>query len=248
MNVAVISSMYPNSQVYLSGIFVHEQIKELQKLEVKITVYAPIPLSVFPLTLFSEKWKKLKSVPKYEIIENVKIIHTRYLALPHGFLKHLWAYIFVIPIYLKLRKNQGIEKIDIIHAHGSIPDDYSAKILSKLLKVPYILTVHGETVYMRKKKAHLKKSLTSINNAAAVIGVSDKVLERIKKLTGRRNNLFKVYNGFTIINHNYDKKIIKENIVNILFGAGLIERKGCEYVIRAFNKISKKHENIFLFQ
>ncbi len=54
MKVLVLSTMYPNSVMYLSGIFVHEQVKALSKVGVEVKVIAPVPHSPFPLKHFSK--------------------------------------------------------------------------------------------------------------------------------------------------------------------------------------------------
>lgn len=243
--------MYPNSRIYLSGVFVHEQVKELKKLGINVIVFAPVPLSPFPLNLISEKWKNYHEIPKYEYIDGVDIYHTRYIALPGGYLKRFWAYPYAFFVKKLLPKICNKRKIDLIHAHGSIPDDFAAMLLSKSLNIPFVLTVHGETVYYKKKQKELNKSIAAILSANAVIGVSQNVLNRIVKITKRQDNLYKVYNGFNIdqssanleIHNDYSKP---ENKVNILFGATLVERKGCEIIIKAFEIVSKEFENIYL--
>jgi len=246
MNIIIISTMYPNSQIYQSGIFVHEQVRALIKLGVNIKVFAPIPFSPFPLNLFSKKWQKLKDIPKYEIIDDVEIIHSRYFAFPKGFLKQYWSFPLSYFIKRELKEIGNQNSFNIIHAHGSIPDDHSAMLLSKSLKLPYIITVHGETVYMKKKKSHTRKSVVAINKARAVIGVSENVLERIKKKSGRTEGLSKIFNGFTP--EQIDSKAINKNgnEINILFGASLIERKGCEFLLRAFSNLLPNQNNIKL--
>jgi teichuronic acid biosynthesis glycosyltransferase TuaC len=240
MNIAVISTMYPNSQIYQSGIFVHEQVKALLKLGINVKVFAPIPFSPFPLYLFSKKWKKLKNIPKYENIDGVEIIHTRYFALPTGFLKQYWSYPLSYFIKRELKKSGKLASFNIIHAHGSIPDDHSALLLSKSLKLPYIITVHGETVFMKKKDSHLQKSIVAISKADLVVGVSDKVIKLVKLLSGRSKNLIKIYNGFSINEIEIPVKNKTDSEINILFGASLIERKGCEYLIKAFSRLLKR--------
>lgn len=238
--------MYPNSQIYQSGIFVHEQVKALLKLGVNIVVYAPIPFSPFPFYLFSKKWKKLKNIPKYENIDGVEIIHTRYFALPTGFLKQYWSYPLSYFIKRELKKSGKLASFNIIHAHGSIPDDYSALLLSKSLKLPYIITVHGETVFMKKKNSHLQKSIAAINKADFVVGVSEKVINLVKLISGRKEKLVRIYNGFSVNEIEIPAKSETDYEVKILFGASLIERKGCEYVIRAFSKLLKENKKIKL--
>jgi hypothetical protein len=93
---------------------------------------------------------------------------------------------------------------------------------------------------MKKKDSHLKRSINSINKAHTVIGVSNNVVERIKKITGRQKGIFKVFNGFDTINIKETKLIRETDTISILFGATLVERKGCEYLIRAYSKLVKE--------
>lgn len=243
--------MYPNSRMYLSGVFVHEQVKELKQLGINVIVFAPVPFSPFPLNLISGKWKNYHEIPKYESIDGVDIYHTRYIALPRGFLKRFWAYPYAFFVKYRLKKINIKRKIDLIHAHGSIPDDFAAKLLSKSLNIPFILTVHGETVYYKKSQNDLNKSIAAILDANAVIGVSQNVLNRVVSITKRKDKLYKVYNGFNIVQSNTNIEIQKSNsksedTVYILFGATLVERKGCEILIKAFEIASKEYDNIFL--
>ena len=74
MNIVVLSNMYPNSVTYRSGIFVHEQVKELIKLGVKVTVVAPIAYSPKFLNRVKDQWKDYRKIPLVEKIDNIKVL------------------------------------------------------------------------------------------------------------------------------------------------------------------------------
>lgn len=247
MKVLVLSSMYPNSRLYLSGIFVHEQVKEFKKQGIDVTVIAPVPYSPPLISNLKSRWKKIASIPTMELIDGIKVIHTKYIAIPKGIFKAQWSYSYVNSIMNHLSEFPEIQDADIIHAHGALPNDYAAYLLSKKLKKPYILTVHGDAVYVVVKKSkRFKYSKLAIEQAAAVVGVSSKVKERVIEYSDREDNIFVIYNGFNRENTSEIKPQINDTKIDILFAANLIERKGCEYVVKAFNKLSTKYKNIRL--
>ncbi|MDZ7765242.1 MAG: glycosyltransferase [Melioribacteraceae bacterium] len=196
MKVLVLSSMYPNNKVYLSGVFVHEQVKELMKLGVDIDVIAPIPYSPPLFQNIKTKWSLLKEVPEKEKIDNVRIFHPRYLAIPGGLLKGYWSYIYFFNT-MRILEKYNLKNYDLVHGHGGLPDDYAGYLISQKLKAPYVLTVHGAAVYATiKNKLHFKKSKKSLESADAVVGVSSKVIERVKKYSIRDSGCYTIHNGF----------------------------------------------------
>lgn len=242
--------MYPNKYNPNFGIFVKKQVESLTKLDIKITVLAPIPL-VFPfLKYLSPKWNNYSLIPKVETVDNIKVIHTKYIAIPSGLLKQYWAYsnyFLFKKMIIELNKK---EKIDIVHVQGSAPDDYAGYLISKKLNIPYIQTLHGDALlYLSTKGKRFSRSKIAIEKADVIIAVSSKIEEKIYELTNRKNNIFKVLNGYTPFNidempsNNYNTN---NTIINILFAGYLIPRKGCNFLIEAFSKIHSKYKNLRL--
>ena len=243
MNVLILSSMYPNSKVYLSGVFVHQLVKALKQNKIELTVISPIPYVPQLLKGFRKKWKGYALVPECEDIDGITVYHPKYIALPRGILKEFWSYTYAF-FFLKLyRKNFYEKKFDIIHAHGSSPDDYAAYLISQKLNIPYIITVHGETVFYSIKKPRLLKfSSKALINAHHIIAVSELVKKRIQKFIVNKPEIEVIYNGFTppvIIMEKIERNSRDEVI--LLFVATLIERKGCRYLLEAFSKIQKSY-------
>lgn len=243
MHVLIISHMFPNKYNPNYGIFVQKQVEELTKRGLKVTVLAPTPI-VFPLLkYFSAKWKKYSLIPKEEKIGDIRVIHSRFLAIPGGFLKQYWGYINYFLFKNKIIKLNKSEKFDIIHAQGSAPDDYAAYLLSQKLKTPYIQTLHGDAVLnLAKKGKRFSRSKIAIEKANAVITVSSKIKNKVYELTERKDNIVKILNGyvpFKLETSTFDIKV--KNNLNILFAGNLIPQKGCDLLIEAFSKIQKEH-------
>ncbi len=238
--------MYPNSAYYLSGMFIHEQVKALKKIGTEVVVFALIPWVPPLISGLKEKWKKLKEVKENEVLDGVEVFHPKYLAIPGGFLKNLWPYVCYWSVK-KFAKKNGVlfQEFDLIHVQGALPEDYTAFLLSRFTGLPYVLTVHGTSVYATvKKKIHFKKSKTAIEKADFVVAVSEKVKTRILKFTARRDKIGVVYNGFTPVELAPKKESEK---VIILFGATLVERKGLRYLLEAFAKLAKEFNQIELW-
>ncbi len=234
--------MYPNSIMYLSGIFVHCQVKELAK-SLDVKVIAPIPYVPFFLSRLSKNWRKIKKISYFEKIDSVEIFHTKYLAIPNGLFKNFWGYFFALFSMWTVWKLNKIKKIDMIHAHGSTPNDFGAFLISKLFRVPLVITVHGETVYsIQKYPKRYRNSIKAIIKANAVITVSKVMKKKIFELSGK--------DGVNIIYNGYEEKALlsfnspKNESIQILFAATLYERKGLRYLLEAASIILKKYLHI----
>lgn len=246
MNVIFLSTMYPNTVMCTSGIFVQEQVKALVNFGINIRVFAPVPYRPVFVKKLNKKWTSYDNIPSSEIKNGVQIYHTNYVAIPRGILKDYWSYSYVNSIMKVIQDDEEFKNFDLIHAHGSLPDDYAAYLLSRKLNLPYIVTVHGETIntlYLHKRK--FKKSKIALLNADAVVGVSSKVVKKISKLTGRKENLFTVLNGYNRTKFNSPELSSQKELI-ILFAGNMVKSKGCDYLLKAFSILSKKYQAIKL--
>ena len=246
MKVLVLSTMYPNSVMYMSGIFVHEQVKALINLGIEVKVIAPVPYVPFFLKKVNNKWLLYDKIPRFELIDGIEIYHTKYIALPNGFLKDYWAYSLSAEVIKLIKSTNELQNFDLIHAHGALPIDYSAYLLSHKLKLPYIVTVHGETVYQTiLNRRKFRKSKKALLKADAVIGVSSKVVNKIQSHTGRKRKTFTVFNGYKKLEIIDQTSGTHENLI-ILFAATLVKSKSCDYLLRAFSELVKRYFKIHL--
>lgn len=246
MKVLVLSTMYPNSVMYMSGIFVHEQVKALINLGIEVKVIAPVPYVPFFLKRVNNKWLLYDKIPRVELIDGIEIYHTKYIALPKGVLKDYWAYVLSAEVMKLIKSTNELQNFDLIHAHGAIPVDYSAYLLSQKLRLPYVVTVHGETInQIIHNKRKFRKSKKALLKADAVVGVSSKVVNKIQSYTSRKNKIFTVFNGYKKPESINSTPGTHENLI-ILFAATLVKNKGCDYLLKAFSELAKKYFKIHL--
>lgn len=236
--------MYPSSVSNYSGIFVHEQVKALINLGINVEVISPMPYSPKFLSLFSKKWKLISQIPKTEVIEGVKVHRPKFLAIPDGKLKQYWGFIYAFFSSSVIMKIMQTKQIDLFHVHGTLPDDHAVAILSKKFGIPFVVTVHGASVYfVSKTQKHLKQSLNAKRKSAAIICVSDVLQKKMEALIGANygGKYYTIYNGYKNSNVIVAKKKSDEFV--ILFVGGIIEQKGIRYLIKAFSKINEKYGN-----
>lgn len=119
---------------------------------------------------------------------NKKVVFIPYRLRDHGFLYNIYLLRRVI------KKNN----IDIIHAHQRISIFYSC-IISKLLKVPLVVTIHGRT------RLDLKSKLTR-NTPDRLIFVSEQVLKVSACYNQIKEKSVVIPNGVEIIENDYPRK------------------------------------------
>ncbi len=197
MKVLVISHMYPSSFNEVAGIFVHEQVRALMAKGVEVRVISPIPWTPFPVPHLSSKWMKLSQVPNQAHWDGVPVWYPRYLVFPR-------AWLFATSgkrMYRGIKKLvEGIHKwfpFELIHAHVALPDGYAGALLARELKLPLVVTIHGQdlqhTVY---RGVRCRRALSfALNRASRVIVVSRKLERLAEEYFGCCNKLIVIPNG-----------------------------------------------------
>lgn len=176
----------PQSSNPLSGIYVKEQVSAIRKI---IDADIIVPVALLPkLSLFAMNYRKAAA----ELFRRVsfsdeEIVPVKYLPLLG---KHGNA--FVIALSASGRCSKGT----LIHAHTLFPDGLAAAILSKLKRVKYVVTLHGSEVMLIDNKP-VNKALAKFicNNSSAVISVSSKMAEKIRRITHREDGIYVIRNG-----------------------------------------------------
>ncbi|MGB6385697.1 MAG: glycosyltransferase, partial [Terriglobales bacterium] len=151
----------------------------------------------------------------------------------------------------RIRKLHDEKPIDVIHAHAALPCGYAAALLSKQLKIPFVVTVHGLDVFNSCFRAGIpaawrrKASVHVYSAAQTVICVSRKVEEILKAGMPTATGSAVVYNGV-------DPNLFSPNpIVNpvnferpdepfdpeILIVGNLLRSKGHELVLQALGSL-----------
>lgn len=166
------------------------------------------------------------------ILPNLHASRWVYLQIPF-FLVTLFASLFVLARRVKP---------DVIHAHWVVPTGFIAVIVGKLLGIPVITTVHGGDAFSLQscvlrwvKKFTLTNSAMWTSNtcstATAAVSGSDITAPKIIPM-GVDVSLFA--SG----SRDRQRSGLKEQEHVILFVGRLVEKKGCDILIKAFSHVA----------
>ncbi len=158
----------------------------------------------------------------------------------------------LVSIYALLKLLAGIPKglylgylikqhgFDFIHAHFLTSPTTVALIASKVSGVPYSVTIHAIDIFGTDPKVVNGGVEVKCENAAANVVISDfnrrYILERWPGVEARFEI---IYNGvdLSLYDNTVPKKTFDDTTYRILSNGRLIEKKGHDYLIRAFAKL-----------
>lgn len=240
MKILTLSSLYPNVSTPGRGSFIENKLlhlKEYGGVESRIVS----PLFHFPLFgRFMDGYQEFNSVPAEDIRQGLHIYYPKYFQIPAVsmtispyFIAHA-----CLPI-LKRLQTEGFD-FDLIDAHYAYPDGVAACMLAHKLGKDFTITALGSDINILPNYAgprrHIQKAL---KNAAAVIGVSRDLCEKMVTLGADPEKTHAVYNGV-------DLDLFCPGAANryglsgtILLSIGnLIELKGHDLIIRALERLT----------
>ena len=186
IHALTLTPFYPSRNEDANGCFVSEPLAWLAKVGVRNTVFAVQPL--YRGRLRGSDF----AVPADWL---------RHFALPGGFgVSIAGAFVFG-RIVGRVRALHRLQRIDVIHAHESLPCGHAAMLLSKELGIPYVVSVHGLDAFspvqvMGRARAWCRRiSRRVYASSRRVICVSESVREQVLEGMGRSCRTSVVYNG-----------------------------------------------------
>ena len=132
----------------------------------------------------------------------------------------------------------SVSPFDLIHAHGALPCGHAAMCLSKSLKIPFVVTVHGLDAFSDKQASGTvgswcrRISQDVYRSAKTVICISDKVRESVGRATA---NSVVVHNG--VDPEMFFPAAETGPATTVLSVGNLIPIKGHALLIRAFARV-----------
>lgn len=152
----------------------------------------------------------------------------------------LWS-IWVIPQVILLNFKH---RFDLIHSHAYWPG-VPGKILSTILKIPAVFTVHGSNLLDLKSKsfkAWLEKIILTKIKYDKVISTSSNFLS----YKNVNKDIMVIHNGVEIDRFKSSSGSKVHQVQRLLFVGRIEEVKGLEYLIRAFKMALKELKDIEL--
>lgn len=177
MKVLTFSTLWPNHEQPLFGLFVKERIKALAKL-CELRVVAPVPW-VPPVNALGERYYRYSRVPSREIQGDLDVYHPRYVTFPK-ILKSQDGAFMSMSVRGFIRKMHREFPFDIIDAHWAYPDGYAAGSLARELGVPFTVTVRGDDINVfTQDEGRRGKIIHTLRDADRIFAVCADLRDRV---------------------------------------------------------------------
>ena len=182
MRIAVLTSSYPRFQGDGTAPFVMSISESLSKLGHTVHVVAPYDISVnegftspIPVKRFKYIWpRKLHLMGHARSLKaDVKLRFSSILLLPF----------FSIASIINLVKECRKMDAQIIHAHWVLPNGFAAAIASKILGIPFIISLHGSDIFTASKNFLFRLvAKWTFQQSSYVTACSQELYDRAKQI------------------------------------------------------------------
>ena len=182
MRIAVLTSSYPRFQGDGTAPFVMSISDALIKLGHTVHVVAPYDIAVkgdldspIPVKRFKYIWPRKFHIMGHarSLKADVKLRFSSILLLPF----------FSIASIMNLIKECRKMDAQIIHAHWVLPNGFAAAIVSKLLGIPFIISLHGSDIFTAGKNFLFRAvAKWTFSQASYVTACSQELHDRAKQI------------------------------------------------------------------
>lgn len=205
---------------------------------------------------------------KEETINNVKVHRFQYLypaslqglykggGLPHNLKRSFIARLELIPYLISyfLKSMKYCKRADIIHAQWTL-SGLIGVFMKKIYRKPLVLSTRGVAVQMASKNKLMKLILNYVlKNCDYITPNNVHHKAELMKLGVSSNKIHQVFNGVYVPLYKPRNKVrlrkelgIGKKKKVILFVGWFIERKGVDYLVKAFPKILSSNKDAALY-
>jgi teichuronic acid biosynthesis glycosyltransferase TuaC len=245
LHLLTLTPFYPILGDDAQGCFVAEPLSALARLGVTNTVRvaAPFYRSPFSLLPFS---RKSEAVGDSAVLAR----SVRFFSFPGGYgLPSSGAFLFA-RLLPEVRRLHESHQVDVIHAHSALACGHAAALLSKELKIPFVVTVHGLDAFSTRQVGGIagewcaRVSRSVYRSARSVICVSEKIRDQVISGVAGPVNTAVVYNG---VDPQVFSPADEEPLPPMVLCVGnLIPTKGHEPLLRAFAAVQSEFQVLSL--
>ena len=234
MRVLTVTPFYPTASDHAAGCFIAEPLSELENLGVNSSVMA--------VRSFHRRISGTNATTP-------GAMWVRYPAIPSGIgLASAGAFLYA-SLISKVRKLHQSQRIDLIHAHAALPCGHAAALLSRELKIPCVVTVHGLDAFFDQQVQGYpgrwckRVAQFAYRSASRVICISQKVCEQVATGASVRVATSVIYNGVdTTIFSSAPSESLPDTVLSV---GNLIPTKGHELLLRAIAVVLPRYPRIF---
>src|SRR5580698_11592191 len=233
MRVLTLTPFYPTATDDAEGCFIAEPLRELEQFGVHSCVVA-----VQPLHRTRVGSNAIAPVASW----------VRYPCIPGGIGLASAGTLLYASLISKVRKLHRSQPIDVIHAHAALPCGHAAALLSRELKIPWVVTVHGLDAFFDNQvhgyAGQWCKRVTRFvyRSATRVICISDKVAEKVAESAAAPVHTTVIYNS---VDAQMFSPPSTDSAANKILSVGnLISIKGHELLLRALAAVVPMYPEI----
>lgn len=254
MKICIVTHTFPKTPNDTTAAFMHPLVLGLTSMGNEVAVLTPyhieLKTSNFPYKIVTYKyiWPNFFHRLGYSqtLSEGTSFKLETYILAP-------FLYFFGFLALLRLLKR---EKFDIISSHWILPNGFISYLVTRFIRIPYTITLAGSDVYVANKNIFFSfMAKLAAQGAKIVFADSPTYVDQLKKTGAIVKNYsivpYPVDTSVLKINPNgilalkKDLNLKKENIVLLAVGR-LIYKKGFQYLLEAFSKVTKKYKEAVL--
>jgi teichuronic acid biosynthesis glycosyltransferase TuaC len=233
MRVLTLTPFYPTACDDANGCFIAEPLRELEKLGIESCVVAVRP--------FHDSRAESNAIAP-------NATWVRYPAIPCGIgLASAGAFLYA-SLISRVRRLHQSQRINLIHAHAALPSGHAAVLLSRELKIPCVITVHGlDAFFDRQVPGYPGRWCKQVSqfvycSAARVICISERVCAEVAAGVPASVRTCVIYNG---VDHKMFSPEPSASLPDTVLSVGnLIPIKGHELLLRALATVLPRYPNV----
>jgi glycosyltransferase involved in cell wall biosynthesis len=235
IHVLTLTPFYPSESDEVDGTFVAEPLEHLSAFKVDSTVIAAKPRS-------RGTFKTSERVPQ--------AIWVRHRQLPGRAAYGSWGLLLYARLARFVSRLHREHPIDLIHAHSALPCGHPAALLSRQLRIPFVVTTHGLDVFSSRREKGVSRrwvehcSRFVYRKADMNICVSEAVRRVMVDVLGDSARTTVVYNGVNTSLFAPPLNDDEDSTPTILSVGRLVPSKGQELVLRAIAELRRKHPRL----
>jgi glycosyltransferase involved in cell wall biosynthesis len=236
MKILTLSSVFPNPQQPLLGLFVRERLCYVAR-RVQVRVVAPVPWSPFDGLARALKPGFRPARPGGREDHGLLVEHPRFLCFP-GLLKGADGWLYYRSLLAPLGRLRREYPFELIDAHFAYPDGLAAALLARRFGVPFTVTLRGTEAPYSRSRTRRPQIEWVLRRASRVISVSRSLACVAEALRCPQEKIHVIPNGVDSLRFQplgqaqcRRRLGLPERGRVLLSVGGLVERKGFHRVI-----------------
>lgn len=251
MRILTLTNLFPDSHDERNGIFLYRQLQGIQQEGAKIEVWLAWPICPWPLYLF-KRWREWGPERKPMDFPGVKVTVIRYLRLPGGWFNR-WSGLFLYFASRNRLKGRR-DEFDRLYGYDIFPSGDAAVRLGKRYELPTLCSAIGvDLVQTSERNEDMRRHTRWILNGTVGVVACGKELADAVYHYAKKDSI-KLYGvvDLEVFKPPKDRPALRLSLQLpvdapvMTFSGYLIDRKGVQELISAFEAVSRRHPKLNL--